>query len=231
MVLLWLAPRLQKWRSVYLHLGQWVEIVAWGAAGLLIGGRLGYVFFYEPQYFLKYPAEIFMIWQGGMSSHGGFIGVALAVWLACRSLNVDFWKICDVIVVPIGIGLALGRIGNYINQELYGTVTALPWGIEVPGETGLRHPVQLYAALKNITVAAICYVYLRKPHSVPGRATALFLMLYGTLRFFIEFIRVQDWPEWFGLTRGQWFTIPIIFLGAWLFFIRKPKKGITSVAI
>ncbi len=119
--------------------------------------------------------------------------------------------------MPVAIGLALGRLGNFINLELYGTVTTLPWGMSFPHAEGLRHPTQLYAIAKDVFIAATCFVYLRRTQSsfVPGRATALFLMLYGILRFLIEFVRDQTGiVMWAGLSEGQLLTIPLLLAGA-----------------
>lgn len=217
-VVIFLTPRLGRYRQLTLNRQQWLELITWGIAGAVIGGRLGYVLFYNPTYFVAHPLDIFKLWQGGMASHGGFIGAALALWLGARQYRVPWRQLADVVVVPVALGLAFGRLGNFINQELYGTVTTLPWGIVIPGVDGLRHPTQLYAIAKDMFIAAICYWHLKKPHTHPGQTTGLFLILYSILRFLIEFIRVQDYPLIFSLSRGQWLTIPLFVVGVWLFF-------------
>ena len=214
-----LLPRLQKYRGLNLSKETWADLLSWGVIGVIVGGRLGFVFFYEPEYFLQYPWKIFAVWEGGMASHGGFIGVTLALWHVLRRKRLPFLAIGDIVVVAVAIGLACGRFGNFINQELYGTVTQLPWGIEIPGVEGLRHPTPLYAMIKDLFIALVCYLHLRRPGSIHGRTTALFLMLYGVLRFLVEYVRVQEYPLVpvpFFLSMGQVLTIPIFLIGAWL---------------
>lgn len=189
---------------------------------MLVGGRLGFVLFYEPGYFLSHPLDVVAVWQGGMSSHGGFLGVTLALLYALRERRNEWLKLADIIVIPIAIGLALGRLGNFINQELYGIPTNLPWGIEIPGEEGLRHPTQIYAFLKDLFVAAVCFWHLKRGERGNGRTLALFLILYGVLRFLLEYLRVQEYPmidtEVLLLSRGQVLTIPIFFTGVFLWW-------------
>lgn len=221
----WAWPRLQKYRGLALSRDEQIELLAWVAGGVVLGGRLGYVLFYEPAFFLRDPVEIFALWHGGMSSHGGILGVALALWMFARVKRIDFWQLADVAVVPAALGLSLGRMGNFINQELYGTVTNLPWGVEVPGAEGMRHPVQIYATMKDLLIAGVLYWHLRgrltiaKPPYPPlpggcaGRTAGLFLILYGLLRFGLELLREQEWETWAGLSRGQWLTVPLILLG------------------
>ncbi|MEX1997753.1 MAG: prolipoprotein diacylglyceryl transferase [Candidatus Andersenbacteria bacterium] len=216
-----LCPRLQKQRGLALTADEWLVIILAAMAGVLIGGRLGYVLLYEPSYYLNYPLEIVKLWHGGMASHGGFIGVGAALWLVSRRLRIDPWKLFDVVVVPAALALAGGRLGNFINGELYGTVTSVPWGVVMPGVAGLRHPVQLYAVLKNIIVAVVCLWYLYRIQPVrPGRVLALFLLLYSTLRLITGFFREPDGlaVSFANLTlaQGQLLTIPLLGLGLYL---------------
>ena len=220
-----LVRRLQKYRSLYLDSEEWSYILSWAIIGVLVGGRLGYVLFYEPMYFLLNPLDIFAVWKGGMSSHGGFVGVALAMWWAASRHNIPIWKLADIVVVPIAIGLSFGRLGNYINYELYGTVTTLPWGIAIPGVEGLRHPTQLYAVIKDLLIAGICFYHISRTAPIlPGRTFALFLMLYGGLRFLTEFVRAQQYELFLGLSRGQLYTIPIFLIGVFLWFWLKKRR-------
>lgn len=216
-----LLPRIQRYRGLKFSHDDWTSIVAVGVLGVILGGRLGYVFFYEPLYFMQSPLEIIAVWHGGMSSHGGFIGVGIALGLYLWKHRLPFWNVLDVVVIPVALALALGRIGNFLNQELYGTVTTLPWGIEIPGEEGLRHPTQIYAFLKNLLIAGLCFWHLKKKPVKPGQTLALFLVLYGVLRFFVEFLRVQQYPSieigLLSLTRGQLLTVPIVLVGIVLF--------------
>ncbi len=218
----WLLPRLQKFRGLHLSADEWSSIVSWAVVGVIVGGRLGYVLFYDPMYYLHNPLQIFAVWNGGMASHGGFIGVTLALLYALRNRKNDILKIADVVSIPIAIGLGLGRIGNFINQELYGTVTTLPWGMMFPGAVGPRHPIQLYDFTLQMIIALTCYLYLKKT-SVPGRVLALFLLLYSIARFLLEFIREQNGVFFYGLSEGQWLTIPILIV-ALLLWIRTQKN-------
>lgn len=209
-----LLPKLQKERQLSLSVDEWSGLLSAAVLGVILGGRLGFVLFYEPSYFLAHPVEILQVWHGGMSSHGGFLGVTVALLIALRNKTTeDKLRLADVAVVPIALGLMLGRLGNFINQELYGTVTTLPWGIVVPGEEGLRHPTQLYAMAKDLLIAGLCFLHLRRATGRHGETLALFLMLYGALRFAVEHFRVQDYDLWLGLTRGQLLTVPIFLVG------------------
>jgi phosphatidylglycerol---prolipoprotein diacylglyceryl transferase len=213
-----LLPRLQKYRNLSLSADEWSRLISWAVIGVIAGGRLGYVLFYDPLYYLSNPLEIFAVWKGGMASHGGFIGVTFTMLWATRDRKNDRRSISDVVIVPVAIGLALGRLGNFINQELYGTITSFPWGMEFPGAEGLRHPVQIYAMMKDLFIAAMCFVHLRSRPFIAGRTFALFLMLYGVLRFLTEFVREQNGEIYAGLSEGQWLTIPVFIVGVilWL---------------
>lgn len=214
-----LLPYLQRHRGLRFSRDQWAGIVSAAVIGVIVGGRLGYVYLYEFAYYSIRPRQVLAVWNGGMSSHGGFLGVALSVFLYCLWKKYDVRKIADIVVIPAAIGLAFGRIGNLINQELYGTVTEWPWGIVVPGVEGLRHPTQIFAVFKDLTIAALCFLSLtRVKPVVPGRTCALFLILYGIFRFLIEYIRVQEYPlvhitTYLSLSRGQLLTIPIFLMG------------------
>lgn len=230
-VTLYLLPRLQRYRGFSLHKDTWANLITWGVVGVVVGGRLGYVFFYEPLFFLTHPLQIPAVWNGGMSFHGGLLGVVIVILLFCKKQGIDPWKVADMVVVPAALGLMFGRIGNFINLELYGIPTTLPWGISIPGVEGLRHPTQIYAAFKDILISAVCFMHLRysKP-VVTGRTFALFLMLYGIGRFLNEFLREQQYsPLEFGpmmLTRGQILTLPVFVAGVilWLYLPKIQKK-------
>ena len=213
-------PRLQHLRKLSLSNAEWGDVLTGSVIGVLAGGRLGYVLFYRFADFFHHPFILFDVRGGGMASHGGFIGVALALLWALRTRPwSEKLAIADVAVVPIAIGLALGRLGNFINQELYGTVTTLPWGMEFPGAEGLRHPTQLYAIAKDLFIAGACFLYLRHTAAsfTPGKAMALFLMLYGVLRFLVEIVRDQTGVTMWGpLSEGQVLTVPIVLIGALL---------------
>jgi phosphatidylglycerol:prolipoprotein diacylglycerol transferase len=166
---------------------------------LIAGGRLGYVIFYNLSYYLNHPLEILATWSGGMSFHGGVIGLIIGGAIFCYKKGIDFWKTADLYVVTIPIGLGLGRIGNFINAELYGRATDLPWGMVFPGGGEVvRHPSQLYEALlEGVLLFTILWLSRNKPWEHQpnwphGALLALFLIGYGVLRFLVEFTREPD---------------------------------------
>ncbi len=213
-----LVPRLQTYRHLHLNSDEWSSLLSAAVIGVIVGGRLGYVLFYAPSYYVQHPLEIFAVWQGGMASHGGFIGVAVAMLFVLRKRSWDeILRIADVTVIPVTIGLGFGRIGNFINQELYGTVTTLPWGMNFPGAVGLRHPIQLYDFAAMMIIALTLFLHLRSKPIRPGRTLALFLVLYSVVRFLIEFIRDQNGVPVYLFTEGQWLTIPVCVIGCLLF--------------
>jgi phosphatidylglycerol:prolipoprotein diacylglycerol transferase len=195
--------------------------------GLLIGARLGYVIFYNLSYYIENPLHIFAIWQGGMSFHGGLIGVVISAWLFTRAKNFDFFTLTDMLVLTAPIGIGLGRIGNFINGELYGRVTDVPWAITFPEGGPLpRHPSQLYeAALEGLVLFAILW-FFRDKFSRSGILSSLFLILYGIFRFFIEFFREPDPQIGYVLgifTMGQILCLIMIFSGSLLLHYRIGK--------
>lgn len=212
-----LVLRFQKFRSLTLTKDDVGTVLSWAIAGVIIGGRLGFVCFYEPTYFAAHPLEIFYVWNGGMSSHGGFIGVTLALLFILRKKHINILSFMDVAVIPIAIGLALGRFGNFLNWELYGRVTDLPWAMQIPGVEGLRHPTFFYAMIKDLWIAASCLVLLRSGKGKIGDPFALFLVMYGTLRFCIEYVREPTHDVLhlgtILLTRGQLLSIPLVLIG------------------
>jgi len=199
---------------------------------LVLGGRLGYVLFYNLPYYLQHPAEILATWQGGMSFHGGMLGLIIGSVIFCRKNRLDFWRVIDTYAVTIPIGLGLGRIGNFINGELYGRVTDVPWSMIFPGGGPLpRHPSQLYEAfLEGFLLFTILWILKEKqrpPASRPsGSMGALFLVLYGFFRIFVEFFREPDAHLGFiagGMTMGQLLSSLMILAGILIFLIRKKK--------
>jgi len=193
--------------------------------GLVLGARLGYVLFYDFATYVKNPLEIMAVWHGGMSFHGGAMGCLLAGYLCCRRFQVDFWQAADLVVVTAPIGLGLGRLGNFINGELYGRVTDVPWAMVFPGGGPLpRHPSQLYEfALEGVLLFAILESAKRRPHA-PGMMTALILLLYGLFRFLVEFFREPDAQLGFvagPFTMGQVLSALTSAAGIVLYFFRK----------
>lgn len=230
-----LLPKFQRYRALDLPRDAWMSLLSWSVIGVIAGGRLGYAIFYESRYFLDAPTQIFAVWQGGMSFHGGFLGVLAAMLFWSRRNRISLLALADMVVVPVAIGLALGRLGNFINQELYGTVTTLPWGMSFPGAEGLRHPIQLYAVGKDLLIAGICFWHLsftRQKARRTGSTGAAFLILYGVARFLLEYIREPTSSLTFigpvTMTRGQVLTLPVFFMGLglfiWLAYAGKCKR-------
>jgi phosphatidylglycerol:prolipoprotein diacylglycerol transferase len=196
--------------------------------GLIAGARLGYVLFYDLKMYLGDPLEIFALWHGGMSFHGGLIGVLTAGILFSWKNKKSFWKIADLIIVTVPIGLGLGRIGNFINGELYGRVTRVPWGMIFPRGGPLpRHPSQLYeSALEGGVLFLVLWLIKNRPHP-DGGLLAVFLCLYGLFRFFVEFFREPD-PQ-LGLILGP-FTMgqvlsSFMIVGSILLFVYLKRRG------
>ena len=205
------------------------DILFLGVMGVVLGGRVGYCLFYKPAYYLANPLEIFAVWQGGMSFHGGLLGVMLAmVWYA-RSRHRPFLQVMDFVAPCVPTGLAAGRLGNFINGELWGRVAdpSLPWGMVFRGAGDLpRHPSQAYQfLLEGLLLFVLLWLYARKPRAT-GQVSALFLLGYGVFRFIAEFFREPD--AHLGLlslsmSMGQWLCVPMILGGAglWWWFGRK----------
>jgi len=217
--------------------------------GVILGGRLGFVLFYQPGYYLENPGEILRIWEGGMAFHGGLLGVAIAAWIFCLINRIPALQVADAMALVVGVGLLLGRLSNFVNAELWGRATDLPWGVIFPGfpaqdcagPVGLvemdgalfcaRHPSQLYeAALEGalLLVVALWLAYRRGWLKTPGALTGVFLAIYGSARFVVEFVRQPDLqfvtPEnpigfavalspSIGLTMGQLLSAPMILAG------------------
>ena len=190
--------------------------------GVVAGARLGHILFYQPSYYFHHPLAIFFIWQGGLSFHGGLIGGVAALLLFCARTNISFLSLADVLVLPASLALGFGRIANFINGELYGIPTTLPWGVQFPGTSEFRHPTQLYEALKNFMIF-FSLLALRKKSLPEGTLFAWFLILYGTLRFFIEFLK--DLPSVLGpFTMGQILSLLMIPFGILLLRKRSASK-------
>ncbi|MDO5606371.1 MAG: prolipoprotein diacylglyceryl transferase [Paracoccus sp. (in: a-proteobacteria)] len=212
------------------------ELLTWIVGGVIIGGRLGFVLFYQPGYYLSHPVEILKVWQGGMSFHGGFVGVVLAAWWWARRAGVEPLRLADALAVVAPIGLFFGRIANFINAELWGRPTEVPWGVIFPGEAAqncpgvlpgecARHPSQLYeAGLEGLALGLVLWLLVRRGGlRRPGLALGVFLAGYGAARIFVEFFRVADaqfiTPDnplgrvILGMSMGQLLSLPMVILG------------------
>ncbi len=219
------------------------RLLTWIILAVIIGGRLGYVLFYQPAHFWQNPTQIIRVWEGGMSFHGGFLGVVIAGIVFARRNNIAMLSLADLMAAVVPIGLFLGRIANFINAELWGRVTTMPWGVAFPGEAAqtcegvltvcARHPSQLYEAVLEglLLFVAMSYLIWRRDWlKSPGRIAGLFIAGYGVARFVVEFFRQPDAQfvsdgnplgyalhmGGYGLTMGQLLTIPMIAVGLWL---------------
>lgn len=232
------------------------DLMTWIILGVILGGRLGYVLFYQPSVYLENPAQILRIWEGGMAFHGGLLGVVVATWLYARAQNIDKLQIADLVAHTVAPGLLLGRLANFVNAELWGRATDLPWGVAFPGraaqdcgqalgEICARHPSQLYeAAMEGLILGAVILwmVYRGNAFHAPGRILGTFLAGYGIARFIVEFFRQPDAQfisdgnplglAWqiggYGLTQGQALSVPMIALGLW--FILRARHAATTEA-
>ena len=193
------------------------DLLFWGFIGVVAGGRVGYVLFYQFASFLADPLYLFKIWTGGMSFHGGLLGVLLALWLFARKKKTSFLTVGDFVAPIVPLGLAAGRIGNFINGELWGRVTDVPWAIVFPAAgPEPRHPSQLYQfALEGLALFTLVWLFSRQPRPT-GAVGGLFLAGYGVFRFIVEFARQPDAHlglNSLGLSQGQMLSIPMILLG------------------
>ena len=200
------------------------DILFLGVMGVVLGGRIGYCLFYKPLHYLSHPFEILAVWQGGMSFHGGLLGVIAAMAWFARSRQRPFLQVMDFVAPCVPTGLAAGRVGNFINGELWGRVTdpELPWGMVFRGAGDLpRHPSQVYQfLLEGLLLFAVLWLYARKDRPM-GHVSGAFLLGYGLLRFTAEFFREPDAHLGLlslGMSMGQWLCVPMVLLGAALLF-------------
>ncbi len=193
------------------------DALFYGALGVVLGGRLGYVLFYQSAHFLANPTDIFKVWQGGMSFHGGFLGVLAAMWFFNKKYPQPWLKVMDFVAPLVPIGLGAGRMGNFINGELWGRPSGIGFGVIFPQADNIaRHPSQLYEfGLEGLVLFSILWWYSRTQRPV-GAVSALFLIGYGTFRFLVEFTREPDANLGLlqlGLSMGQWLSLPMILAG------------------
>ena len=244
------TPRLWRGNTPVMTGAQIEDLLTWVILGVILGGRLGYVMFYQPAYYLANPSEILMVWQGGMSFHGGALGVIFAAFVYTGRHGIARISAGDLVALGIFPGLLLGRISNFINAELWGRPTDLPWGVAFPGQAAqlcpevigicARHPSQLYEALLEGAVLGALLVWLvwrRGAFHTPGLVMGTFLAGYGIARFAVEFVRQPDAQfvtagnplglAWeiggYGLTMGQILCLPMMAVG--LYFILRARRA------
>ena len=235
---------------------QFEDLMIWIVLGVILGGRLGFILFYQPAFYLQNPLEILKVWQGGMSFHGGFLGVSIAVLVYCIRYRFPFFSITDLLALAAPIGLFFGRVANFINNELWGRPTEVWWGVVFPGELaqscpgieGLcaRHPSQLYEAVLEGIVLGGLLLYLALKHGSlkrPGALTGVFLTGYGIARSLVELFRQPDAQfitlgnpighvlhfETWGVTMGQLLSLPMVMVGLGLICMR-PRGHHASVS-
>jgi len=218
----WLGRlRIAGGRSGRVRVAALDDLLFYGVLGVIAGGRLGYVLFYKPAYYLQHPLEIFAVWQGGMAFHGGFLGVLAAVWWVARKHDLRWLEVTDFLAPLAPLAFAAGRLGNFINGELWGRVTDVAWGMVFRGAgPAPRHPSQLYQfALEGVLLFVVLWLYSSKPRPL-GAVSGAFLIGYGVLRFVAEFFREPDdflGLLALGLSMGQWLSIPMVAAGIALY--------------
>lgn len=201
------------------------DFVVWATVGIILGGRLGYVLFYRPEFYLSHPVEILFIWQGGMSFHGGFLGVVIAAILFCRKNKIDYLRLGDLLGVAAPIGLFFGRLANFVNGELYGRAADVSWAMVFPADPLQvpRHPSQLYeAALEGLVLFLVMHLLfsLTRLKDTPGALMGCFVMGYGLARITAEFFREPDAHLGFligPVTMGQILSVPMVLIGLAIF--------------
>tara|TARA_Y100000031_G_C8174723_1_gene363514 strand:- start:228 stop:995 length:768 start_codon:yes stop_codon:yes gene_type:complete len=200
------------------------DLLLYVIVGTVLGARLFYVFAYNLPFYMQNPGQIIAVWNGGLSFHGGLIGATIAAFYFCKKKKVSFYTIADIAVIPLALGLALGRLGNFTNGELFGRVTNVPWSVKFPDAEGARHPSQIYASFKNLIIFFTLWVV--KDKKLPaGFMFWLFVIMYSVLRFTVEFFRQPDPQLGFiigFLSMGQILSIIMFSIGA--FFMYKVRK-------
>lgn len=255
MMFLWLGNYRIKKNTTFLTSKLLDDLLMYGVFGVVVGGRLGEVLFYNPEYYFSQPLQIFQVWKGGMSFHGGFLGVLIATWLFAKKHQRSFWELTDFIAPLVPLGLAAGRLGNFINGELWGRVAPinLPWAMKFPqamnediawAQThpdvqnvliqygGLpRHPSQLYElGLEGLALFTILWLFTSKPR-YRMESSAVFLMGYGAFRFISEYFRTPDsgiFGQSYVISMGQWLSLPMIVLGILLLIIARKRQLVTQ---
>jgi phosphatidylglycerol:prolipoprotein diacylglycerol transferase len=219
----WMLARMLRLEPAPMNRQQLDDLITWSTLGVIAGGRLAYVIFYDPGRFLADPLAVVRLWEGGMAFHGGLVGVIVAVWLTCRARDLSTLRVLDYAAVVVPVGLFLGRMANFVNGELWGRETDGTWGVIFPdGGPNPRHPSQLYeAALEGVLLFIILNLLFWKTDARlrPGLLAGIFGLGYGLSRFLVEFVREPDVQLGIlstGLTMGQTLSLPLIIGGLWL---------------
>lgn len=208
---------LAKERKIKLEKDDTADLLFYILIGVVAGSRLFYVLVYNLKFYLMNPLQIFALWNGGLSFHGGLIGAIIMCFIYCKKKKIGFYELADIVVIPLALGLALGRIANFLNGELVGRVTNAPWAVKFRDYEGFRHPSQLYESLKNFFIFFVLW-FVRNKKLKKGFLFWLFIVMYSVLRFFIEFFRMPDEQLGFivfGLTMGQILNSIMFLIGVY----------------
>ena len=207
------------------------DLLLYVTVGVVVGGRLGHVLFYEPAYYAAHPLQVFEIWRGGMAFHGGLLGTALAMWLFARRNSVSVWSVMDLVSAAVPFGLFFGRLANFVNSEIVGSKTSVPWAMVFPGwGPDPRHPAMIYEALLEGVVLFLIlrfFTHSKLTLKSPGLTTGIFLVGYGAFRIFCELFKIVDYrlfvPD-VPITKGMVYSVPMILLGLWFIHIAKKRQ-------
>jgi phosphatidylglycerol:prolipoprotein diacylglycerol transferase len=213
------------------------DFMVWATVGVVLGGRLGFVIFYQPTHYLSNPGEILQVWKGGMSFHGGMLGVILAMVVFARRYGTGFFPLADIVAAATPIGLFFGRIANFINGELWGRATDVPWAVVFPrAGPEPRHPSQLYeAGLEGLVLFAVAALLIHRRDALrrPGLISGVFLVGYGLSRIVVETMRQSDSYIGFlsfGTTYGQWLSLPMVLYGVYLIWTAQSRPPVSAAA-
>lgn len=207
-----MLQKLAKERHIGLSKEDILDFVAYMLLSIVIFSRLFYILIYNLPYYLNNPLEMLAVWHGGLSFHGGLFGAVVFALVYCKKKKLNFWKLADMTVIPVAVCLFLGRIGNFINGEVYGRIASVPWAVKFKDAEGYRHPSQLYEAAKNLFMFIVLYS-IRNKKLKDGVLFWIFIVMYGSLRFFIEFFREPDGILFLGLSTGQGLSLLMLLIG------------------
>lgn len=208
---IWYMTRQSKAGELKLTNDQIYDMFTWIILGTIVGGRLMHTLFYEPAYYLSHPLKILYIWEGGMAFHGALIAIGLVIYYFSKKYKVSFYSLADTLVIPSAIILAIGRMANFVNGELVGKISTVPWAVKFPNFEGYRHPYQIYSVIKDLLIFGIL-LFIKKNKPKEGVLFWTFILSYGLLRFTTEFFKDAEW-YWLGLSAGQYLSIGAIVLG------------------
>lgn len=218
----WYMARLARDKKIPLTVDETYDLMVYVILGVLIGARLFEILFYEPAYYFSNPMQMIAYWNGGLSFHGGLVGAIAGGWIYLKKRKVRFYKIADHMVVPAALALAFGRIANFINGEIYGKITTVPWAVKFNGVDGYRHPTQLYESIGMFFTFGLLYKIRNRKYK-DGFMFWLFVALYGGIRFVIEFWKVDE-NYFLGFPVGQWFSLIMLVVGLIVLYRNYRKK-------